>query len=260
MNDCTWTSFWKCIHASPYKKGESSPVLIQKEYTTNQINNQYFENNFIVEATFSAVLVKMIFMNQLDQLLDEARVRLHDAPYDAAHDLAHHLEVLRNALQLAHELKDEHIDFDALRVAAMWHDIPHETGSDKASEGTANHLKVKMQQMDFHKDFIDTVYDAVSLHSFDQEPTTIEGKILFDADKLELLNIARFNRYNKAIETGKITEEKAKSDYTWLAEAYKTLRSKLHFEASKARYDKLIANIRENSSIKSTFQKYGLSI
>lgn len=199
-------------------------------------------------------------MNQLDQLLDEARVRLHESPFDAAHDLAHHLEVLRNALQLAHDLNDEKIDFDALRVAVMWHDVPHEGGTDKASEATANHLKIKMQQMGFHKDFIDSVYDAVSLHSFDQQPTTVEGKILFDADKLELLNVARLNRYNKAVESGQITAEKAKKDITWLAESYKTLRSKLHFEASKTRYDKLMAKLRESNAARATFQKYGQTI
>ncbi len=199
-------------------------------------------------------------MNQLDQLLDEARVRLHESPFDIAHDLAHHLEVLRNALQLAHDLEDPSIDFDALRVAVMWHDVPHEDGTEKASEATANHLKVKMQQMGFHKDFIDKVYDAVSLHSFDQEPTSIEGKILYDADKLELLNVARIIRYGKAVESGQISAEKAKKDIEWLAQAYKTLRSKLHFEASKTRYDKLMTKLRESSAAKAVFQKFGQSI
>jgi HD superfamily phosphohydrolase YqeK len=199
-------------------------------------------------------------MDQLDQLLDEARLRLQDSPYDIAHDLVHHLEVLRNALQLAHDIKDPKIDFDALRVAAMWHDVPHQPGAEKSSEATANYLKLKMQQMGFDKDFINKVYDAVLFHSFSQEPITIEGKILYDADKLELLNAARIIRYGKAVEAGKISPQKAKKDIEWLAKAYKLLRDRLHFDVSKSRYDQLMSKLKDNSAARAVFQKFGQTI
>lgn len=199
-------------------------------------------------------------MNHVDQILDLARTHLYDSPYDVAHDLAHHLEVLRNALQLAHELSDEELDFDVLRIAALWHDIPVPGSVEKNSERTAEYLEQKMHEIGFHKDFIKKVYDAVSRHSFGQQPTTIEGKVLYDADKLELLNLQRLSRYHRAVEQGKAPRQKAEADFRRVADNFKTLRGTLHFEASKRRFDLAYEKLRQASTAKAIFKSYGVDL
>ncbi len=120
---------------------------------------------------------------------------------DGAHDCQHIYRVLYYALDIA---KDYKVDMDVLIAACLLHDIGRETqfknqkcshavvGADMAykylceegwSEGKANHVK-----------------ECIFTHTYrsDNLPKTIEAKILFDADKLDVtgaVGIARTMAY-----------------------------------------------------------------
>ena len=117
---------------------------------------------------------------------------------DSAHDAEHIYRVLYHALQIAKT--QENVDYDVLIAACLLHDVGRkeqfadpglchaEVGSQKAWSFLVNN--------GFSEDFAGKVRHCVLTHRFrkDRHPQTLEAKILFDADKLDVtgaLGIAR---------------------------------------------------------------------
>ena len=121
---------------------------------------------------------------------------------DSAHDCEHIYRVLYNALQIAKE--EEPVNYDILIAACLLHDIGRKeqfadpslchamVGADKAY----NFLLMQ----GFGEDFAQAVRHCIQTHRFRKalQPQTIEAKILFDADKLDVtgaIGIARSLMY-----------------------------------------------------------------
>ncbi|MDM8529992.1 HD domain-containing protein [Anaerolineales bacterium HSG25] len=106
---------------------------------------------------------------------------------DAAHDFDHILRVLANAQQIG---QAENADMAILQTAVLLHDIARadqeRTGEDHAVIG-AQRAKQILTDLNYKPDFIQAVYHAIVTHRFriDAPPTTLEAKILYDADKLD---------------------------------------------------------------------------
>jgi uncharacterized protein len=113
---------------------------------------------------------------------------------DSAHDFEHILRVTRMAEQLA---AAEGGDPEVVRAAALLHDIARhaEDEQGKAAPGGApDHAEVSAQEaraflmeQGADAELADRVAEAIRSHRFrgSIQPTTLEGKILFDADKLD---------------------------------------------------------------------------
>jgi len=109
---------------------------------------------------------------------------------DSAHDTEHVRRVLHLALEIAET--EPSADCDILIAACLLHDIGREeqfrdpklcharVGAEKAYQFLLAH--------DFPIDFAARVRDCVRTHRFrsDDPPASIEAKILFDADKLDV--------------------------------------------------------------------------
>lgn len=121
---------------------------------------------------------------------------------DSAHDAQHIYRVLYNALQIARE--EEHVDHDVLIAACLLHDIGRKeqfadpklchaaVGSEKAH--------IFLLEHGFSEEFAQAVAHCIATHRFRKAnpPQTIEAKILFDADKLDVIGaigIARTLQY-----------------------------------------------------------------
>jgi len=126
---------------------------------------------------------------------------------DCAHDQEHVYRVLYNAMDIA---RNENVDWDVLIAAALLHDISRpeqlaDSRVDHASHGAEKAYAFLMEQ-GFAADFCDHVWQCIRTHRFrkTEQPATIEAKILFDADKLDVagaIGIARTLEYNG--ETGR---------------------------------------------------------
>lgn len=109
---------------------------------------------------------------------------------DSAHDAEHVYRVLNNALVIA---QGESVDYDVLIAACLLHDVGREdqlrdpelchaaVGSEKAYEF--------LTKNGFPQVFAQQVKDCIRTHRFRKNdlPQSTEAKILFDADKLDVV-------------------------------------------------------------------------
>jgi uncharacterized protein len=118
--------------------------------------------------------------NEVEKIMDN----------DSAHDFEHIMRVYKNAQKLC---KEEKGNQKLILCAALLHDIVSYPKSDKRSKLSSIHSAKKSEQIlkkyDFTKEEIAIISNAICDHSFSQNkvPTTLEGKILQDADRLDAI-------------------------------------------------------------------------
>ncbi len=121
---------------------------------------------------------------------------------DSAHDKEHIYRVLFQALQIAKD--EEQVDRDVLIAACLLHDIGRK---EQFADPTLCHAQVGGEKAHaflldngFAEEFADRVRHCIQSHRFRKhaQPESLEAKILFDADKLDVtgaLGIARSLMY-----------------------------------------------------------------
>ena len=109
---------------------------------------------------------------------------------DSAHDQEHIYRVLSNALLIAQS--ETTVDYDVLICACLLHDIAR---PEQIQDPSLCHAKVGSEkaydfliQNGFDTDFAHRVRDCIRTHRFrkNDPPQSLEAKILFDADKLDV--------------------------------------------------------------------------
>ena len=110
----------------------------------------------------------------------------------SAHQIDHTERVYNLCLFLA---KGEKVDLEVLEVSALLHDIAR-VKEDNDNSGKTDHaiLGAKMaksilEKLEFSKEKVKHIQDCIISHRYrnNNEPKTIEAKILFDADKLDVV-------------------------------------------------------------------------
>ncbi|MDY6866474.1 MAG: HD domain-containing protein [Chloroflexota bacterium] len=123
--------------------------------------------------------------------LEEAKGWYADA--DPVHDFDHVQRVTRLAEKLA---KAEGADLRIVRTAALLHDswgsAPGGDGEDRAGHHIASALFAQdvLRQKGWPEEDIAAVQHCIRAHRYrgnEDEPETLEAKVLFDADKLDVL-------------------------------------------------------------------------
>ena len=121
---------------------------------------------------------------------------------DSAHDAEHIYRVLYNALQIARD--EENVNYDILIAACLLHDIGRK---EQFADPSLCHAAVGAEKAwrfltenGFTPDFAEAVAHCIRTHRFRKAmpPQTVEAKILFDADKLDVtgaIGIARTLMY-----------------------------------------------------------------
>lgn len=117
---------------------------------------------------------------------------------DSAHDAEHIYRVLSNALVIARE--ESKVDYDVLICACLLHDIgrPDQIRNPSLCHAEIGSTKAYQFLIEngFFVDFAEQVRDCIRTHRFrkNDQPESLEAKILFDADKLDVagaIGIAR---------------------------------------------------------------------
>lgn len=111
----------------------------------------------------------------------------------SAHNMEHVLRVYNLCLHLAENESD--VDLDILKTAALLHDIAR-VKEDKDDSGNTDHAILGAEMAEkiltdfgYSKDKIGAIKHCIVAHRFrsGNEPKTKEAKILFDADKLDVI-------------------------------------------------------------------------
>ena len=117
---------------------------------------------------------------------------------DSAHDCEHVYRVLYNALEIA--AQEEGVNYDVLLAACLLHDIGR---AEQIADPSLCHAEIGSRkayayllQLGMGEAFARQVSRCILTHRFRKNlpPETLEGKILFDADKLDVtgaIGIAR---------------------------------------------------------------------
>ena len=126
---------------------------------------------------------------------------------DSAHGKDHIYRVLYQALRIAKT--EENVDYDVLITACLLHDVgrKEQSADPKVCHAMAGAEKAYTFLMEngFDKDFSEKIRHCIQAHRYREsnQPQTLEAKILFDADKLDVvgaMGIARTLLYKGKME------------------------------------------------------------
>ena len=126
-------------------------------------------------------------MNVINSLKQEVRDLMIN---DSAHDFDHIARVFKNAKNIC---KKENANEKLVLSAVLLHDVVSYPKSDKRSKlssiKSAEESKKILKKFNFTKEEIQIISDAIRDHSFSRNkiPSTLEGKILQDADRLDAI-------------------------------------------------------------------------
>jgi len=126
----------------------------------------------------------MEIMNQIQNLKKIVKSKL--ANNDPAHDFEHVMRVYRNAERI---LKNENGNKKLILSAVLLHDIIKIKNRKDSALKSAKLSEKILKENHFLDDEIIIISNAINEHSFSKGkiPSTIEGKILQDADRLDAI-------------------------------------------------------------------------
>ena len=165
-------------------------------------------------------------------LVKKARAELSENPYDIGHELTHHYKVWDNCLHiwLAEDLVD--VDLNLLEVAAWWHDV------DRATDDHPRLLKY-VNELDVDEDEIEKLLVIINAHSLqDEHSAAAEGRVLFDADKVESINPTRWYMVNDAVLHGEMSLSRGIRYCKSFNIRFEYVKQHLGFDSSKAMFRK----------------------
>lgn len=167
----------------------------------------------------------------LTKIILVAQKRLIENSVDLAHDIMHHYRVVEFSLKIR-ELERNDCDEKTLIIAGWFHDIVNRDGS--------NILAVKAMLAPYIKDKrIDNIIASISEHSYKKKQNTDVSKILYDADKLEYVNLPRLKWLLQIHEDHYISEKKFIFYVSQWFRRISKIHQSLHFNSSKKMFHKM---------------------
>lgn len=154
---------------------------------------------------------------------------------DPEHNGEHIKDVVRYVEEIMDRLEDCGVAFnrDVCIIAAYWHDVGRVVQVKGHEKLSAEMLASEMETLGYDGEFVTKCYKAIEAHKWNMQPSTIEGFILRDADKIAWLGI---NRWKECIKHGKELND--------ITELLPKLREEiLHFECSREIYDKALIEL-----------------
>jgi len=114
----------------------------------------------------------------------------YDNGQDILHDLSHSDRVAELAKQIAEAVN--YNDTDILEVCAFWHDVARTRGVEPHEEAGAVMARDDLLSRRASEEDANKAYEGIRFHKSTAQPTTIEGKIVRDADKLDIFTVSRW--------------------------------------------------------------------
>ena len=166
-------------------------------------------------------------MNELHtSAINRAKELLKNKPFDVYHTFDHHQEVVKNSNEI---VKAENLTLktELLEVAAWWHDVF------KNNQKEEKLLTQEFSNIGISKIEIKVILEIISGHSFGREQQSVEAKLLYDADKIALVSIPRWEYSFRLFDQGKISKEERDKYIPEWNRRMPILKDKLNFVYSK---------------------------
>ncbi|HYD35743.1 MAG TPA: HD domain-containing protein [Vitreimonas sp.] len=173
---------------------------------------------------------------QKEVVINTAKTKLLEKPFDIAHDIFHHYKVWENILIIMLQ-EGLNLDVDKLEIACWWHD--YERGSTEHKILTST-----MVGAGYPEDYIEAVKQLINTHSFhDQHSDDDEAKVLFDADKLEYVNMGRLMWMGEGILKGDLDTNQGRKYGHALNERIYQVVQLLHYPTTRLMMANNITNL-----------------
>lgn len=171
--------------------------------------------------------------NKYHELIQKAKEYMRKIT-DYEHDISHMYDVVNYTKELLNSIELD-VNKDVCVISAYWHDV----GRIKINEGheklSAQMLKEEMINRGYDNQFIGKCCLAIENHKWNMQPTTTEGLIVKDADKLAWIGIGR---WNSCLKNGQHLD--------YIIKALPKLKNEiLYFNESKNIYDRDIVKLVE---------------
>ena len=190
-------------------------------------------------------------IKKTDKIIKIAEAFLSKKSYDKAHGLEHHKRVFSIAKNIASNIS-ENPDMNILKISCMWHDViveGTEKNHVKITRATADYLKRCMVNNGFTQIESQRAYLAVRHHEMGNKPMNIEGKILFDADKLDAFTPERSRWFAKS-KKGRRSLWNLKLLLLKIGLVRYYVKKNFHFVYSKKLFDQRIKALQKNEENK----------
>ena len=150
---------------------------------------------------------------------------------DPKHSLSHMESVVQYTKEILENV--EEADKEICLISAYWHDVGRSVQEKGHAKLSADMLQEEMQNLGYDEEIIQKCYLAIYKHSWKEEPATLEGKIIRDADKIDFVGIGR---WKQCIETN--------CKFNKILQLLPTMRKELlELESSKEIFDREIGNL-----------------
>lgn len=120
-------------------------------------------------------------------------IKLSKQVKDKGHSYEHLTDVIDNMIDIIEGLPDNtKINTEVCIVSAYWHDAGRTMTNNGYEKYSADLLSSELKKEGYDKSFIKACYDAIIHHRWNMMPTTLEGHVLKDADKIALIGVERW--------------------------------------------------------------------
>ncbi len=152
---------------------------------------------------------------------------------DFEHNQRHTLDVVGFCEKILQKLDNKDIDAECAILSAFWHDVGRTIQAKGHEKLSAQMLRDLLLEKDYDKAFAEKCYLAIENHKHCDIPTTLEGHLVKDGDKIAFLGEGR---WQECIDNGQSLDS--------IVENLHRVRNEyLYFEESRAIYDEQIVNI-----------------
>jgi hypothetical protein len=137
-------------------------------------------------------------------LIKQAQNHLINNPQDYLHEITHHYRTVLLAKDITNNIEGS-LDSDLLEVLCWWHDVKVPNlnyGDNRIAKVVSEYLGGLLPN-----EYKNNVLDSIENHEFGSKPTFMEGKVLQDADKLEILSPERIRIGIDAVEAGLLDKD-----------------------------------------------------
>lgn len=144
------------------------------------------------------------------------------------------VDIIDNMQDIIEGIPDEtKINIEACIIAGYWLDVGIDKDKEHPELISANMLAEELEKENYDKKFIQTCTEAIIHHRWNMIPTTLEGHLVKDADKISFIGVERWKE---------CIEKKQRIDMTM--KLISSLRNEmLYFNVSKSIYDEKIVDL-----------------